>query len=409
MPSFGSSNSPGSSDALIGSVGILEIKCPFLIRNEDPKQAIKIGKLSYCDKNGKLKTNSDYYFQIQGLLEITGRDWCDFFIFTKKGYHVQRISRNKEMWNDLYLKLKSFYYYFMVPSLVHDKVVERPIRWTLVQQFSFLENGLIDNCQYYCKQLKRNLYIGFYSEASCEIKEIVQEDFLTLLGSTWLSNFIVDICLNTINKLNRFSILTCNLSTAILIDGIRSETTLKIINNISKDVVAMPFMVNNNHYCLAIADFSQNCFTYFDPYGREDTSTYARTAFNFFLQILEVINRKLNKTCNVANWTLCFKKHVTQNDSYNCGIHIIYFFKQLCSNESLESYVDPSQLRADLMTMLLKNSDSVFNRFMYCGRSFAILEALKCYGCNRLLHDNQGYCATIHEIENGLCELCELQ
>lgn len=49
----------GSPDGLIESDGILEVKCPFLIRNDDPEEAIKLGKVSYCNNSGNLKISSD--------------------------------------------------------------------------------------------------------------------------------------------------------------------------------------------------------------------------------------------------------------------------------------------------------------------------------------------------------------
>ena len=53
----------GSPDGLVGDDGMIEIKCPFTrkVQKEVPLH---------------------YYAQINGLLEITGRKWCDFVSWT---------------------------------------------------------------------------------------------------------------------------------------------------------------------------------------------------------------------------------------------------------------------------------------------------------------------------------------
>jgi hypothetical protein len=57
----------GSPDGLVGDEGLLEIKCP---------QAETL--ISY-HASGELPVQ--YKPQIQGLLLISGREWCDFFAF----------------------------------------------------------------------------------------------------------------------------------------------------------------------------------------------------------------------------------------------------------------------------------------------------------------------------------------
>lgn len=57
----------GSPDGLVGDDGLIEIKCPA------PETLIMY------HANGELPIQ--YKPQIQGLLLITGREWCDFFAF----------------------------------------------------------------------------------------------------------------------------------------------------------------------------------------------------------------------------------------------------------------------------------------------------------------------------------------
>jgi len=57
----------GSPDGLVGEDGLIEIKCPKTTTH-----------LSYILKN---KFPAKYRAQVQGLLLITGRKWCDFVSF----------------------------------------------------------------------------------------------------------------------------------------------------------------------------------------------------------------------------------------------------------------------------------------------------------------------------------------
>jgi len=59
----------GSPDGLINKDGIIEVKCPYSERDTTPTTAMK---LSYLDMEGKLKTNSNYFYQVQGLLCFLG-------------------------------------------------------------------------------------------------------------------------------------------------------------------------------------------------------------------------------------------------------------------------------------------------------------------------------------------------
>ena len=46
-----------------------------------------------------------YYAQVQRQMGITGAEWCDFVVFTKKGMSVERIAFDGHYWCDLERKL----------------------------------------------------------------------------------------------------------------------------------------------------------------------------------------------------------------------------------------------------------------------------------------------------------------
>ncbi|KAL5010353.1 hypothetical protein ScPMuIL_012658 [Solemya velum] len=104
--------------------GVLEIKCPYKWRTVTPFEAAK-DKTFCCEIIGnkiQLKKNHAYYYQIQGQLAITGRKWCDFFVWTLKGHSMERIHFEKEMWKSMSTKLKEFYVRAVIPELFSLRV-----------------------------------------------------------------------------------------------------------------------------------------------------------------------------------------------------------------------------------------------------------------------------------------------
>lgn len=79
-----------------GKSSIVEIKCPYTARDYTIKEALD--KLdNFClqmDSTTRLlclKKDHEYYAQVQGKLMITGCDFCDFVVYTKKDIHVNRL------------------------------------------------------------------------------------------------------------------------------------------------------------------------------------------------------------------------------------------------------------------------------------------------------------------------------
>ncbi len=81
----------GSPDGLVGKMGMIEVKCPFI--RQTPHDKIP----------------PHYYCQINGLLEIFDRQWCDFISWTPTQFKVYRVYRDPELWDLLLGKYTSFF------------------------------------------------------------------------------------------------------------------------------------------------------------------------------------------------------------------------------------------------------------------------------------------------------------
>lgn len=79
----------GSPDGFVGTEGLIEVKCPY-----------------WQKKDGSPRLHSSvpiyYYLQMNALLEITEREWCDYVCWVpNEGTAVFRVSRDKDTWDFL--------------------------------------------------------------------------------------------------------------------------------------------------------------------------------------------------------------------------------------------------------------------------------------------------------------------
>ena len=83
----------GSPDGLVGDEGMIEVKCPFI--KQTPHARIPVY----------------YYCQVNGLLEILGRNWCDFVSWTPTSMKIYRVYRDDLLWQYLLDRYTWFYAY----------------------------------------------------------------------------------------------------------------------------------------------------------------------------------------------------------------------------------------------------------------------------------------------------------
>lgn len=91
-----------SPDGLIGDDGLIEIKCPYGLRNE----SIPVFK--------NLSDQQHYYAQVQIELACTGRKWCDFYQWTPNGGgKIERVDYDAYWFGDNLPALEMFYQRFL--------------------------------------------------------------------------------------------------------------------------------------------------------------------------------------------------------------------------------------------------------------------------------------------------------
>ncbi|XP_065659185.1 uncharacterized protein LOC136083633 [Hydra vulgaris] len=129
--------------------GLVEIKCPSSLIFEIPSNKTYSTHLEEIDGIVKLKVNSSYYFQIQGQLGITKKLYCDFFIFSECGFHLERIKFNEVFWLDVLYHLNLFWRKVIAPILLDNNNEDEPDLVIIKKPFSgFIFEGVLeDNCK----------------------------------------------------------------------------------------------------------------------------------------------------------------------------------------------------------------------------------------------------------------------
>lgn len=112
-----------SPDRVYDEEGLLEIKCPFVSRNEPASHYLQRADSPFKFVNDLVVLNPDhtYYHQIQGQLYLTGRSVCYLVIWTTKNMAVCPISKDTQ-WEVNLALLRKFYKEKLLPKMLEGGI-----------------------------------------------------------------------------------------------------------------------------------------------------------------------------------------------------------------------------------------------------------------------------------------------
>ena len=105
--------------------GLLEIKCPYKYRNEDPNMISDQSFYIKRDNEGEivgLCQKHDYYYQVQGQLAICSKDYCDFVVWTPNGLYIERIVEDKSFFEEVKPYLDNYFLGILLPVLLTGRI-----------------------------------------------------------------------------------------------------------------------------------------------------------------------------------------------------------------------------------------------------------------------------------------------
>lgn len=115
-------------DGLVNDDGLVEVKCLPSVTTPLKECVKEKGKNTCLEINRKgdltLKKKHNYYYQIQGQLNVTERNWCDLIVYTScKEIFVERIFVDKELWLNIMLpQLTRFYMECLLPEIADSRI-----------------------------------------------------------------------------------------------------------------------------------------------------------------------------------------------------------------------------------------------------------------------------------------------
>lgn len=112
----------GLVDCTCCGQGLLEIKCPLSVSHATPNSNNLPYLLSNDKKEIHLSKSHLYYSQVQQQMGVTGRKWCDFFVYSRHGFHLERIYFDSERWAKLKDAAEFFFKEHIAPFLLQIKV-----------------------------------------------------------------------------------------------------------------------------------------------------------------------------------------------------------------------------------------------------------------------------------------------
>ena len=129
-----------SPDGLIDDDGIIEVKCPYGLRNKKGDELVF--------KSSDIQQH--YYAQMQIEMACSGRTWCHFYQWSRNGDYLERIEYNKQWFDDHLPALKSFYQWYLSeldnPEHLDPKIKEinTQLAKLLVDEYDQLSQAIDD-------------------------------------------------------------------------------------------------------------------------------------------------------------------------------------------------------------------------------------------------------------------------
>jgi len=99
--------------------GILEIKCPYAVRDMKIEEAIQTNNFCLVREGDVVTINKshDYYCQVQGQLFVTGAPFCDFIVYAKVDIAVDKVLPDPDFQLIMFDKLCKLYKNFAIPFI----------------------------------------------------------------------------------------------------------------------------------------------------------------------------------------------------------------------------------------------------------------------------------------------------
>ncbi|XP_070523169.1 uncharacterized protein [Cardiocondyla obscurior] len=190
-----------SPDGVIDEDGLVEIKCPLSAENLTAESAVQTltSLKSIFDKRNpnEMNKNHRYFYQVQGQLNITQRQYCVFVIWTPKSMKITFVNKDIAFWKNKMLPFLNRFYYDCMLSEILDSRHNRhmPIKdpeYVIEAKKKVAINESSQESNQQCARQVENLDEQDTFDMSCTkleidtiVKNMDQYDDCTYIGTTY--------------------------------------------------------------------------------------------------------------------------------------------------------------------------------------------------------------------------------
>lgn len=230
-------------------------------------------------------------------------------------------------------------------------------------------NSTIKNEDYYLiDKNKEDYFVAYIKDVNDENDNIYlfREDYKTLYNNKWLTNFIIDYCSHLLilesSKQDRVAYIFCEVST-ILLNGCKKVLDYFFINlkkiMENKKEFFLPVNKDQAHWALVYVNSSDGAFYYLSSSDKDDDCSF------YFQNFVDCYGRIFSE--DDVNWSMKTIKYPCQNDSFNCGIYVLHYMKEILGdNKIIINDLNPNEFRKKLDC--INKSLDVLNRCLVCGQ-----------------------------------------
>ena len=97
---------------------ICEVKCPMLFDDITPETYPHLVRKP--DNTTTLSTTSEYYFQMQHIMGVTGCQMAYLFVYTPKTYFLESVQFNEDLWNEMMKRFDFFWREYVAPEMLNQ-------------------------------------------------------------------------------------------------------------------------------------------------------------------------------------------------------------------------------------------------------------------------------------------------
>lgn len=246
------------------------------------------------------------------------------------------------------------------------------------------KNGLKRNIAYYASDVTTEFVVCQYGNS---LAPIFGSNFRDLLSDTETSNWVIDTAIFSYmgtEEKAKFVNVRAQHSYDIMTGKVNSSHILWKFPFKSR-IALMPLNMNNNHWCLVVANFESKSYQCFDPINMSATSAY----FSNFVHFLK------KSKFDYKGWQ-CLPQDPrmpTQTDGVSCGIFVILYAITVMGLVPITESLNLQVVRRSIAYNILENCPNMSHLCLKCGKDEyarssedSIVTMVQCNVCERWLH-----------------------